>query len=437
MRSSLVLRVIALCFFVAISLSLFSCSRNDDDVGDEFCAHRDADDDTLCDKCADPYSDGKDIVEPEPCRHRDADDDSLCDICKEAYSDGKDIPESTHSHSFGEWVKYSYDESTPCDARLYYRICTTCSDIEWMSGGYAAHTMESVVTEPSCLEGGYTENTCTECGFYEKTDYTDALGHSFETNTVAPSCTSLGYDYRACKVCGYHDIVNQTGKIPHTYEKDYSSDSLYHWRKCSECGDKAEYEKHIPGSDGFCKLCKKELSSGVMYETSADGSFAYVAGYSGSSRDVFIASEYEGLPVRIIYVNAFKGAQIKSVTIPDSVTTICDSAFSDCGRLTRVSMGSGVSGIGAFAFYNCCQLSEIEMSDSLESIGYKAFAGCSALRSIVIPATLAKIDYSAFDVCVALKDVYYGGTAEEWLSIGIEAGNYELTGKKVHFDYSP
>ena len=68
-------------------LSLNSCAA--------VCQHRDIDDDSLCDKCYEAYTDGKDTPAAIICQHRDVDDDSLCDKCYEAYTDGKDTPAAT------------------------------------------------------------------------------------------------------------------------------------------------------------------------------------------------------------------------------------------------------------------------------------------------------------------------------------------------------
>ena len=59
-------------------------------------------------------------------------------------------------------------------------ICTVC-------GTGCKHTFNSVVTNPTCTEVGFTTNTCTACGVVEKTNYTAALGH-----TGALVCTVCG-----------------------------------------------------------------------------------------------------------------------------------------------------------------------------------------------------------------------------------------------------
>ena len=58
---------------------------------------------------------------------------------------------------------------------------------------------------------------------------------------------------------------------------------------------------------------------------------------------------------------AFNGCSLLTdVTIPDSVTTICDSyVFSGCTRLSRVTIGKGMQGIGKLAFNSCGSLATV------------------------------------------------------------------------------
>ena len=76
-------------------LTFASCdSFNPNDLISQIaCQHRDADDNSKCDKCGEDYTDGKDVEDeptPDPCRHRDADDNSKCDKCGEDYTDEED-----------------------------------------------------------------------------------------------------------------------------------------------------------------------------------------------------------------------------------------------------------------------------------------------------------------------------------------------------------
>ena len=82
---------------------------------------------------------------------------------------------------------------------------------------------------------------------------------------------------------------------------------------------------------------------------------------------------------------AFSCTSLVSVTIPDSVTSIGESAFRGCSSLTNVTIGNGVTSIGYDAFYNCASLESITIPDSVISISSGAFSGCSSLKSITLP----------------------------------------------------
>ncbi|MBI22328.1 MAG: hypothetical protein CMN05_01870 [Roseibacillus sp.] len=48
-----------------------------------------------------------------------------------------------------------------------------------------------------------------------------------------------------------------------------------------------------------------------------------------------------------------------SITIPDSVTSIGEEAFSRCYKLTSITIGNGVTSIGHRAFARCENLSAV------------------------------------------------------------------------------
>lgn len=72
-------------------------------------------------------------------------------------------------------------------------------------------------------------------------------------------------------------------------------------------------------------------------------------------------------------------ADIASVEIPDSVTSIGASAFNGCTGLTSVTIPNGVTSIGGYAFRNCTSLTSINIPSSVSTIGDFAFCECSSL----------------------------------------------------------
>lgn len=72
----------------------------------------------------------------------------------------------------------------------------------------------------------------------------------------------------------------------------------------------------------------------------------------------------------------------QNTIIPESVTSIGNSAFYDCIGLTSVNISEGVTSIGAYAFTGCSSLTSIAIPESVTSIGNEAFAWCESLTSV-------------------------------------------------------
>jgi hypothetical protein len=127
-------------------------------------------------------------------------------------------------------------------------------------------------------------------------------------------------------------------------------------------------------------------------------------------------------------------------TVPDSVTSIGDGAFSGCTSLTSITIPNSVTSIGEWAFHRCSSLTGITVEasnptyssldgvlfdrsqkrliaypagkrgpyaipDSVTNIGDGAFEGCTGLTSITIPDSFTSICQWAFGNCTSLTSV--------------------------------
>lgn len=86
-----------------------------------------------------------------------------------------------------------------------------------------------------------------------------------------------------------------------------------------------------------------------------------------------------------------------SVSIPTSVTSINNSTFYGCAKLTSVTIPEGVVSVGRYAFYRCSVLSSISIPTSLTSIESEAFSYCDKLSKVYIRSIEAwcKIDFKS------------------------------------------
>jgi hypothetical protein len=118
-----------------------------------------------------------------------------------------------------------------------------------------------------------------------------------------------------------------------------------------------------------------------------------ITGYKGTSKDVRIPPQINGLLVTKIEDRAFYDNELTDVTIPDSVTYIGYSAFSG-NKLTKVIIPNSITSIEGFAFaYN--ELTNITIPEGIVSIGYSAFKD-NKLTEITIPKSVVSIYRDAF-----------------------------------------
>ena len=174
-------------------------------------------------------------------------------------------------------------------------------------------------------------------------------------------------------------------------------------------------------------------SVGLSFSLSEDGTY-YILTDLGLCTDdrIIIPSEYNGIPVTTIGENAFSnGVNIQEIVIPNSITAIHDSAFSNCA-LRSIHIPASVTKIGNEVFRfddrlskitvekgnlfyhshgNClietasktlivgCNTSVIPTDGSVTIIGDYAFDSTDLSSSFTIPECITTIGNYAFQDC--------------------------------------
>lgn len=112
------------------------------------------------------------------------------------------------------------------------------------------------------------------------------------------------------------------------------------------------------------------------------------------------------LPQNLIKIGSscFEGAQIKQITIPDTVTEIGENAFYYCDRLASITLPSNLQKISDRMLNSCTSLTSITIPASVTEIGSQAFAA-SGFTSITIPSTVTTLGSDAFNDCASLTSM--------------------------------
>lgn len=201
----------------------------------------------------------------------------------------------------------------------------------------------------------------------------------------------------------------------------------------------------------------------IVFETPKTARAATNAALIASLFDGFTTLKNVTLPGDLVTINnyMFRGTQIKSITIPDTVKTFADGVFQDCTELEevifeegtvltsyagatvnattasskaplsfqgctnlkKVVMPGGILYLGINIFNGLEKLEEVELQEGLTTISDGAFYG-TGIRGITIPSTVTTIGKNAFRNCANLGKAPEEEDDEE--TAGVAAADIEV-----------
>lgn len=155
---------------------------------------------------------------------------------------------------------------------------------------------------------------------------------------------------------------------------------------------KADSKNH-DGTDGltFYPINDKECAVSI-------GNAAYM-------ENIVIPSKYKDYAVTTVIGRAdiMILPKVKSVTLPNTITTIESDAFNNT-NLESINIPSSVKYIGDRAFRGCSKLETIDLSN-VTHLGEQCFEGCESLVSVVLSNNLNIIPSYCFNICSSLKEI--------------------------------
>jgi hypothetical protein len=267
--------------------------------------------------------------------------------------------------------------------------------------------------DADCEHDGTETAKCVRFDVCDKTDTItevgSALGHDYHwTQTTAPTCTAVGVEAGTCTHDGTHTTTRPIAIDPDAHNWEWVVTTPATYTADVETGTCTHDHNHtttrpIPPTP-FTNIAdfKTWLDSqpvntaAVTYSVKVNVnnlSGAYnTAGTLGNALNTNLA-KYVSLDLsgstftdnRIGNIAFQNCNNLTSVNIPDSVTTIAQSAFYN-NQLTSVTIGKGVTFIGDQAFEKS-SLANVTIPNSVTSIGYSAFAD-NPITSIRIGANV-------------------------------------------------
>ena len=123
---------------------------------------------------------------------------------------------------------------------------------------------------------------------------------------------------------------------------------------------------------------------------------------------------------------------VEAIILPDSIESITEPCFSNCGHLKSIKLPTKLSSISATClFRSCASLETIDIPASIDKIDIQCFANCSSLEAINFLGDIKTIEKEAFDNCMALKTIAFSKALSK-------IGKHAFYGNKVlsDLDYS-
>lgn len=267
------------------------------------------------------------------------------------------------------WILY-------CDSVMTIRGTGAMENYSFNSDGQAPWAEHGLEIRDIVIEEGV--RTIGAYAFYNAGSYTNGAYNNVRSVTIPSTVTKLQNNYfYQCPVqtvtLNSDSIVGQT-----TYSSNASLHKMFG----------AQVRQYIIGDS------VKSIANSAFYNQSADsiksillpegltsiGSWAF--GYLENLDSITLPS---GL--LSIGSDAFYGSGLRAITIPGSVTDMGGQAFQNCDKLASVILEEGLKTLGTSAFQNCTALTEITIPESMVTINSGAFTDCTHLTKMTVLAT--------------------------------------------------
>ena len=381
-----------------------------------------------------------------------------------------ELPEKEeHVHTFGSLVEFGNNDGLTCDKKMYYKSCSECFDVQFVVGNSESHDY----SETYSYDDTNHWYTCSRCNFIK-----DKEEHNIGDDGFCTVCKNQildGVVYEISNDGTYAEVVNYTSS-----DTNVKIAVKYKGLPVTKIADRAFYHKSITsvfipdsvlsiGESAFCNcrgLTSIEIPDSVIsigesafedcdgltsikisenVTSIGDAAFSGCSNIENATVPTIAISYISKTKLKNVVINggtsigyaAFSGCkELTSIIIPDSITTIGETAFYECTSLVYTEYNNGKylgnddnpyvvlvdvdNSVTSFTIPNttkiiydsalqgCGGITDIDIPNSVTGIGYHAFYNCRGLRSVEIPNSVKSIGYAAFYDCYNLSSVIIG-----------------------------
>ena len=212
---------------------------------------------------------------------------TTCTVCKEVLK--VEVIDAL-GHTDGE-VKVENNVDPDCvnngsyDNITYCTVCGVETSRETKTVDALGHDYASEVTDPTCVDKGFTTYTCKVCDDTYVDNYVDALGHKEETKTVDATCITDGSITTTCTVCNEVlnvEVIDALGhtdgevKVENKVDADCVNDGSYdNVTYCTVCGEETSRETIVVDALGHT-AGEEVIENNVDPDCENDGSYETV-----------------------------------------------------------------------------------------------------------------------------------------------------------------
>jgi len=199
-----------------------------------------------------------------------------------------------------------------------------------------------------------------------------------------------------------------------------------HWFDNGGIGENAFYihsgKSKIVNTDDYLFITKENGTNYLLGYRGDPTVLTLPDSYNGQSYEIFnnafdycynLTSVTMGIGVTGIGACAFYHCEaLTNIKTNEKIKNINAYAFAGCFNLTAIKIPDGVTEMGSGVFASCRNLISIKIPDSVTEMGNDIFAGCSSLTSIVIPNNVERLSANMFSRCSSLKSVTLGSSVK-------------------------